>query len=73
MAQPSWETLLDEELVESLIFESEESFSHLESTSVAFLQKVFDTTQDPQVMNLIVQSLINEYQFVQARQFIDRL
>ena len=69
----AWDNLLSDVLVEDLIFESELPLSRLESTNVSFLQKVFDTTQDPQIMNLIVQTLINEYQFVNAKQFIEGL
>jgi hypothetical protein len=37
------------------------------------LQKVFEKTKDTDVMNLIVENYLNEYQFVKAKRFIENL
>lgn len=46
---------------------------YLQSDSLSFLQKIFEKTQDPQVMNTLIQTMINEYQFITAKQFIETL
>jgi uncharacterized protein YpmS len=45
----------------------------LKSGSDEFLQKVFQVTRDTSVMNLIVENYLNEYQFINAKRFVDNL
>jgi tetratricopeptide (TPR) repeat protein len=59
--------------VENLLLESDLSFSEVSSNNVDFLKKVFATTSDSQVMNLIIQLMVDEYQFLAAKQFIETL
>ena len=47
--------------------------STLQSDNINFLKKVFEKNDDPQVMNSIVQAMLDEYQFVNAKKFIDTL
>ncbi|MDR2416344.1 MAG: hypothetical protein LBD75_07285, partial [Candidatus Peribacteria bacterium] len=58
---------------ETLLAKEEFNEEYLQNDSLSFLQKVFEKTQDAQVMNAIVQTMINEYQFVAAKQFIEML
>jgi hypothetical protein len=60
-------------MMESLLANEEIDIDVLESENDEFLQKVFDTTRDVSVMNLIVENYLNEYQFVKAKKFIENL
>jgi hypothetical protein len=53
--------------------EEQLSLDQLESDNLTFLQKVFEQHPDPQVMNAILQTMVQQYQFVAAKQFIDTL
>ncbi|MDR0369675.1 MAG: hypothetical protein LBH96_04105 [Candidatus Peribacteria bacterium] len=59
--------------VEEILLESDLSISEVSSTNIGFLKKVFSTTSDPQVMNMIIQLMTEEYQFLAAKQFIEQL
>lgn len=59
--------------VEEILLESDLSISDLSSNNIWFLKKVFSTNSDPQVMNMIIQLMIDEYQFLGAKQFIEQL
>ncbi|MDR0650214.1 MAG: hypothetical protein LBG59_02120 [Candidatus Peribacteria bacterium] len=58
---------------ETLLAKEAFTQEYLQSDNLSFLQKVFEKTQDTQVMNTIVQAMVDEYQFVAARQFIETL
>jgi hypothetical protein len=60
-------------IFQQLLNEEISSTGAVESDNVAFLQKVFEKNGDPQVMNAIIQMMLNEYQFVSAKQFISSL
>jgi hypothetical protein len=45
----------------------------LESENDEFLQRIFQETKDIEVMNLIVETYLDEYQFVKAKRFIESL
>ena len=45
----------------------------IQGATLTFLQKVFEKTQDTQVMNAILQELIDSYQFLAAKQFVENL
>lgn len=64
---------LSDPMIESLLANEEIDIDVLESENDEFLQKVFDTTRDTSVMNLIVENYLNEYQFVKAKKFIENL
>jgi hypothetical protein len=54
--------------------ESEEiDVNTLESENDEFLQRIFQETKDIDVMNLIVETYLDEYQFVKAKKFIESL
>jgi len=75
---PSSDTVIEEmenvvmspDLLEQLITDDSFSIDSLEHTTIQLLEKVFEKTKDPQVMNAIVKDLIDKYQFVNARSFI---
>jgi tetratricopeptide (TPR) repeat protein len=56
-----------------MVLEENFDVKDLESTTLDFLQKVFEKNQDPQVMNAILQEMVDSYQFVAAKQFIEKL
>jgi hypothetical protein len=60
-------------LLESLLENEEINIDTIESENDEFLQKVFEKTKDRDVMNLIVETYLNEYQFVKAKKFIENL
>ena len=64
---------LSDSTIEWLLENEEINLDVLESENDEFLQKVFDTTRDVSVMNLIVENYLNEYQFVKAKKFIENL
>ena len=67
------ENIISDEVLESLIMNDEIDVNTLESENDEFLQKVFQETRDTSVMNLIVETYLNEYQFVKAKKFIEGL
>ena len=67
------ESLVSDEMLESLLQNDEIDVDTLESENDEFLQKVFEKTKDVDVMNLIVETYLNEYQFVKAKKFIEWL
>ncbi len=64
---------LSDSLLESLLENEEINIDTLESENDEFLQKVFEKTRDTDVMNLIVENYLNEYQFIKAKNFIENL
>jgi hypothetical protein len=64
---------LNEELYEDLITDEEIDINSLESENDEFLKKVFEKTKDVEVMNLIIETYLNEYQFIKAKRFIESL
>lgn len=69
----STENGISDEMLESLLMNDEIDVNTLESEDDEFLQKVFQETKDTDVMNLIVETYLNEYQFVKAKKFIEEL
>ena len=67
------ENWLSNEMLDSLLENEEIDINTLESENDEFLQKVFEQTKDTEVMNLIVETYLNEYQFVKAKNFIENL
>ena len=67
------EDFISDSLLESLLEDEEINIDTLESENDEFLQKVFEKTKDRDVMNLIVETYLNEYQFVKAKRFIENL
>ena len=65
--------VLSDPMVEDLLKNEDIDINTLESENDEFLQKVFQTTRDRDVMNLIVETYLNEYQFVKAKNFIENL
>lgn len=66
-------TELSDSMIESLLMNDEIDINTLESENDEFLQKVFQETRDTDVMNLIVETYLNEYQFIKAKRFIENL
>jgi len=60
-------------MLESLLKNEEINIETLDSENDEFLQKVFEKTRDIEVMNLIVETYLNEYQFVKAKKYIENL
>jgi len=60
-------------IFEDLLTKDEIDIQTLESENEEFLQKVFEETRDVKVMNLIVETYLNEYQFIKAKRFIENL
>ena len=67
------EIWLSNEMLDNLLENEEIDINTLESENDEFLQKVFEQTKDRDVMNLIVETYLNEYQFVKAKNFIENL
>jgi len=67
------EGFISDSLLENLLEDEEINIDTLESENDEFLQKVFEKTKDRDVMNLIVETYLNEYQFVKAKRFIENL
>ena len=67
------ENWLSNEMLDSLLENEEIDINTLESENDEILQKVFEQTKDTEVMNLIVETYLNEYQFVNAKNFIENL
>jgi hypothetical protein len=67
------EKIISDELLENLFMNEDIDVNTLESNNDEFLQKVFQETKDIDVMNLIVETYLNEYQFVKAKKFIEEL
>ena len=64
---------LSDAMLENLLANEEIDIDALESENDEFLQKVFEQTRDRDVMNLIVETYLNEYQFAKAKKFIENL
>jgi hypothetical protein len=60
-------------MLENLLKNEEIDISTLESENDEFLQEIFAKTKDVNIMNLIVETYLDEYQFVKAKKFIERL
>lgn len=60
-------------IFEDLLTKDEIDIQTLESENEEFLQKVFEETRDVKVMNLIIETYLNEYQFIKAKRFIENL
>jgi len=69
----SSENWLSDSMIENLLKNEEIDINTLESENDEFLQKIFEKTKDIDVMNLIVETYLNEYQFVKAKKFIENL
>ena len=69
----SSENGLSDSMIENLLKNEEIDINTLESENDEFLQKIFEKTKDVNVMNLIVETYLNEYQFVKAKKFIENL
>jgi len=67
------ENAMSDEFLESLMQNDEIDVDTLESENDEFLQKVFEQTKDTDVMNLIIETYLSEYQFVKAKKFIEEL
>lgn len=69
----SSENWLSNSMLENLLKNEEIDINTLESENDEFLQEIFAKTKDINIMNLIVETYLNEYQFVKAKKFIERL
>ncbi len=67
------ENWLSDSMLENLLKNEEIDISTLESENDEFLQEIFAKTKDVNIMNLIVETYLDEYQFVKAKKFIERL
>lgn len=67
------ENWLSDSVLENLLQNEEIDINALESENDEFLQKIFEKTKDINIMNLIVETYLNEYQFVKAKKFIENL
>ena len=72
-ADSSQESIISDEILQNLLMNDDIDVNTLESENDEFLQKVFQKTKDIDVMNLIVETYIKEYQFVKAKKFIEEL
>ena len=64
---------LSDDMLADLLKNEEIDIDTLESENDEFLQKVFQQTRDIEIMNLIVENYLNEYQFIKAKRFIENL
>ena len=64
---------LSDSILENILSNDEIDVKTLESGNDEFLQKVFQETRDTNVMNLVVETYLNEYQFIKAKRFVDNL
>ncbi|MDR2541804.1 MAG: hypothetical protein LBD11_08995 [Candidatus Peribacteria bacterium] len=53
--------------------EQESDTKTLKSDNVEFLQNVFEKTRDPQIITPTLQAMVDVYQFILAKQFIEKL
>ena len=67
------EIWISDSMLQNLLENEAIDFNTLESENDEFLQKIFEKTKDIEVMNLIVETYLNEYQFAKAKRFIDNL
>ena len=67
------ENWFSDSVLENLLQNEEIDINTLESENDEFLQKIFEKTKDINIMNLIVETYLNEYQFVKAKKFIENL
>ena len=68
----TWNAISDD-VLNSLLENEEIDVNTLESENDEFLQRIFQETKDIEVMNLIVETYLDEYQFVKAKRFIESL
>ena len=68
----TWNAISDD-VLNSLLENEEIDVNTLESENDEFLQRIFQETKDIDVMNLIVETYLDEYQFVKAKRFIESL
>ena len=70
----SWqESWISDEVLNNLLENEKFDVETLESENDQFLQKVFQETRDPSVLNLILETYISEYQFTKAKKYIENL
>ena len=67
------ENWLSDSMLNDLLLNDKIDVNALESDNDEFLQKVFQETRDTNVMNLIIETYLNEYQFIKAKRFVDNL
>jgi hypothetical protein len=60
-------------MIDTLLVDEDIDINSLESENDEFLQKVFLETKDTDVMNVIVENYLNEYQFIKAKKFLENL
>ncbi|GHV21731.1 hypothetical protein FACS189428_2640 [Clostridia bacterium] len=76
---PTTSTTQEEETDFSALFEKmsteelESDAKSLKSNNVDFLQNIFEKTRDPQIITPTLQAMVDVYQFVLAKQFIEKL
>lgn len=75
MAQDNtWiEIWLSEDVLGNLLAKEDIDIKTLESENDEFLQRVFQDTRDPDVLNTILKTYISEYQFSKAKKYIENL
>jgi len=59
--------------VANSILQEKINFQAIDNENLMYLQHIFAKTQQPAVMNLIVETMLQSYQFIQAKQFIASL
>ena len=64
---------ISDSMFESLLENEEIDINTLESENDEFLQKIFEKTKDKDIMNLIVETYLSEYQFIKAKKFVESL
>lgn len=69
----SGEDRLSDEMIDTLLVDEDIDINSLESENDEFLQKIFLETKDTDVMNVIVENYLNEYQFIKAKKFLENL
>ena len=67
------EIWLSEDILGSLLAKEDIDVKTLESENDEFLQRVFQDTRDPDVLNTILKTYISEYQFSKAKKYIENL
>ena len=67
------ENWLSDSILNDILLNDKIDVKALESDNDEFLQKVFQETRDTSVMNLIIETYLNEYQFIKAKRFVDNL
>lgn len=67
------EIWLSEDVLGNLLAKEDIDIKTLESENDEFLQRVFQDTRDPDVLNTILKTYISEYQFSKAKKYIENL